>query len=63
MEYYVMFDMSPLDSYDQDYIQVGIAPRNKFVDIGQVRYDPKFEDYERADKRLDSSSIAPGFQD
>jgi hypothetical protein len=46
-----------------EYIQVGIAPRNKYADAGQIRYDTKFADYLRANKSLDSSTIAPGFKD
>jgi hypothetical protein len=60
-EYYTMFDASTIDPYG--YIQVGIAPRNKKVDIGQIRYDTTFKDYQRADKSLDTSMIMAGYED
>lgn len=50
-----MFDMSPLISHEQDYIQVGIAPRDKGLDVGQVRYEPKFSGYNKGIKSLDMS--------
>lgn len=62
-EYYVMYDASPIEQHGQDYIQVGIAERNKEVDIGQVRYDPKFPGYERAYKEYDGSKIKEGHVD
>jgi hypothetical protein len=58
-----MFDMSPYDSHDQNYIQVGIAPRNKWVDVGQVRYEPNFKDYKRENRDLDTSTIMTNFVD
>jgi hypothetical protein len=35
-EYYTVFDMSPLDEFDQDYIQVGIAKANPSDAIGEA---------------------------
>lgn len=62
-EYYVMFDASPQQEYRQNYIQVGIGKRNKQVDIGQIRYQPNYKDYERALKSNDLSTINEGFKD
>jgi hypothetical protein len=58
-----MYDMTPNQMKSQDYIQVGIAPRNKQVDIGQIRYEPNFKDYIRANKVNDKSQIMAGFTD
>lgn len=58
-----MYDLSPAKNFSQDYIQVGIGLRNQFSDIGQIRYDPRFVGYIRAEKTLDSSKISPGFED
>lgn len=60
-EYYTMFDASTYAA--KQYIQVGIAPRNKEVDLGQIRYDPSFKGYQRADRTKDSTSIMDGFKD
>jgi hypothetical protein len=47
-EYYTMYDVSTWDRKGKNYIQVGIAPRNKYIDVGQIRYQPNFEDYKKA---------------
>lgn len=54
-EYYVMFDASPKQLNDTDFIQVGIAKRNKMVDVGQVRYEPNYKGYMRANRVDDQS--------
>lgn len=60
-EYYAVFDASNYET--NNYLQIGLAPRNKMVDVGQVRYEPNFIDYQRADRLLDSSAIMDGFKD
>lgn len=62
-EYYVMYDMSPLHNHNQDYIQIGIAPREKHLDVGQIRYEPNFSGYIRANASDDISTILPGYED
>lgn len=62
-EYYVMFDASPKQFNDTDFIQVGIAKRDKKVDIGQVRYEPNYKGYMRANRNDDQSEIMEGFTD
>lgn len=60
-EYYMIFDMSHRDDLGEN--QIGIAERNKTIDLGQIRYEPNFIDYLRANKSLDSSKIASGYID
>jgi len=38
--FYVVFDMSPLDEHNQDYITVGVAPINPEHIVGQEQYNP-----------------------
>lgn len=35
-EYYTVFDMTPYDEFEQDYIQVGIAKANPSDHIGEM---------------------------
>ena len=38
-EYYIVFDMTPMDEYDKDYIRVGIAKANPSDTIGKELLD------------------------
>jgi hypothetical protein len=62
-EYYMMFDGTPHQVGRQAYIQVGISERNKGVDVGQIRYEPSYKDYMRANKENDVSTINVGYTD
>ena len=35
-EYYTVFDMTPYDEYNQDFIQIGIAKANPSDEIGEL---------------------------
>lgn len=62
-KYYTMYDQSSQTVGGKNYIQVGIGERNKYVDIGQIRYEPHFKDYLRAPEGLDQSKIMAGYTD
>ena len=62
-EHYVVFDSTPYDQYGQNFIQIGIAPKNFDVDIASLRYDYSSNAYSPENKTDDSSIIINGFQD
>lgn len=55
-KYYVVFDMTPLDELNRNYIQVGIAPQNHKMIIGEEHYDPSSPDYKPEDEKIDEST-------
>lgn len=62
-EYYVIFDMSPYDQFNQDFIQIGLGLKASGVDIAALRYDYNSSSYAPESKDTDSSSIMSGFLD
>jgi hypothetical protein len=58
-QFYVIYDGSDLPSS----LQIGIARRNRTNDIGQIRYEPNYIGYERAEKAKDTSKIQNGYAD
>ena len=61
--YYIVFDMTPYDQYDMNYIQIGIAPINKDLDLAKLRYDYTSLDYSPEEKIDDASYVIGGFKD
>jgi hypothetical protein len=58
-QFYVVYDGSKLPQT----AQIGIAERNRTIDIGQIRYEPNYIGYERLEKSKDMSKIMKGFAD
>jgi len=62
-EYYTMFDGLQFQLNKDNLPQIGIGAYNPDVDIKQIRYEPNFRDYQRADRKMDASVIAYGYED
>ena len=44
-DYYVVFDMTPYDERNENYIQIGIGKKNTDDVIGLQHYEPSSVDY------------------
>ena len=52
--------MTPFDSFDEDYIQIGLASQNEGVDIASLRYDYTQLSYAPESKQKDTSKPIAG---
>lgn len=62
-KYYVVFDMTPYDERDEDYIQIGIGPKFAEPLMGKQQYDPSWEFYWPLEKDMDISENVPPHPD
>ena len=62
-EYYTIFDMSPYDEFNQDYIQIGFARKNPMNVVGDTRYDKDALFFSPLNKSMDSSHVIPPWND
>lgn len=60
---YVVYDMTPLDKDNKNYIQVGIGETNTSVVIGEKQYDHESIDYYPKPTEQDASTSMEGFED
>ena len=60
---YIVFDGTPTDSHGKDWNQVGIAPVNPSVDMGEVRYNYNSFHYNASLKYLDTSTMISPWED
>lgn len=54
-DYYIVYDMTPYDERNENYIQIGIAPQNHKMIIGEEHYDPDSPDYKPEEEDIDQS--------
>ena len=55
-KFYVVFDMTPFDEKNENFIQIGLAEKNPENLIGKQQYDTESEYYWPERKELDISS-------
>lgn len=55
--YIVVYDMTPYDERNDNYIQVGIGPRDTQKNVGETRYQPTYSGYNPAVESQDQSHI------
>ena len=60
---YVVYDMTPLDTYGKDYIQVGVGAINSSAIIGEKQYDTTSIHYFPKPEEKDATTNMDGFED
>ena len=53
--YYMVYDLSTFDEHGEDYLQIGIGPKNPNNMLGKMQYDTSYNYYWPADESLDQS--------